>query len=157
MSPEERVEIIKENRGYWSCLRIGNRVVDCKFWQKCGLEDYEKYYHQRLHEAHVSRIMFHNDFTNENDSSEACLPQLMKMESVTNPSRNLSMLWNDGPTISLITFATVKQLNLKREQTNISTITVGCTKENIASYLYQLPLKDKYYFVLNCKGYNKMH
>ena len=73
MDLEERVKIMKENRGCWSCLRIGHRAVDFKFRQKYVLDDCDNYHHQTLHEIHVSDIIFHNDFKNENHSSETCL------------------------------------------------------------------------------------
>ena len=68
----------------------------------------------------------------------------MKVKSVTNSSINLNIFWDGGSTISLITFATAKQPNLKGEETNLSIIMIGGIKENIASYLYELLLKDKY-------------
>ena len=46
--------------------------------------------------------------------------------------------------ICTVNIRLTKQLNLKGEETNLSIIKVGNIKENVALYIYELPIKDQY-------------
>ena len=143
LTSEERVKSIKEARGCWSCLRIGHRSADCRFRKKCDVEDCDRFHHKLLHEAHASGIVFYGATNGtRSNAKETCLLQLMKVDSTTEPSKPLNVLWDGGSTVSLITFKKAKELDLVGEPVNLSIVKVGGTKQEIASFVYDVPLKD---------------
>ena len=67
----------------------------------------------------------------------------MAVECASIPSGSVNVLWDGGSTVSLITFSKAKELGLKGKQVHLSIVKVGGNKEEISSYLYDLPLKNR--------------
>ena len=143
LSAEDRVKCLKENRGCWSCLRIGHRSADCRFRKQCGKDGCDKWHHETLHEADASGVVFHSSTVKEEHSNNACLLQLMKVECDTKSESAVNVLWDGGSTVSLITFSKAKELGLKGEKVKLSIVKVGGNREEISSYLYELPLRNQ--------------
>ena len=55
----------------------------------------------------------------------------------------VNVLRDGAATVSLITFAKAKELGLKGKQVKLSIVKVGGHVEEMMSYQYELPLKDK--------------
>ena len=49
-TPLERLEIIKELKACWSCLKIGHRLSDCRNKRTCGISGCSMAHHSSLHE-----------------------------------------------------------------------------------------------------------
>ncbi|CAB3984062.1 RNA-directed DNA polymerase from transposon BS [Paramuricea clavata] len=83
MAPEGKVQLLKEKRACWSCLKIGHRSIDCRQRKKCNSDDCSKYHHDSLHVAHVQGVAFHIPYFSRPNSdadgkeSGTCLLQVM--------------------------------------------------------------------------------
>ncbi len=124
MTPEGKVQLLKEKQACWSCLKIGHRSIDCRQRKKCNSDDCSKYHHDSLHVAHVQGVAFHIPYFSRPNSdadgkeSRTCLLQVMKVKSAVNAS-SLNVLWDGGATISLITFAKARELSLDGEEIHV--------------------------------------
>ncbi|CAB3989230.1 RNA-directed DNA polymerase from transposon BS [Paramuricea clavata] len=125
MAPEGKVQLLKEKRACWSCLKIGHRSIDCRQRKKCNSDDCSKYHHDA-----------------DGKESGTCLLQVMKIKSAVNAAP-LNVLWDGGATISLITFAKACELSLDGEEIRLSVVKVGGVKEEMRSSVYKLPLIDE--------------
>ena len=123
---EEKLQLLRELRACWSCLKVGHRYTQCRSKQVYGTENCDKYHHNSLHDAHVSGISFHAIPTVSNCEREldSCLLPLMYLRS---GDIELPTLWDSGASISLITLKIAERLHLKRR---------------VSSFIYYLPLVD---------------
>lgn len=147
-TPEEKIQLLKEKRACWSCLKSGHRSVDCRSRKRCNVENCLKFHHESLHLAHVQGVAFHTPAAatkagsqRDNNKVSACLLQVMRVKSLA--ENTLNVLWDGGATISLITFNKAKELNLDGENIQLSVVKVGGSKEEIRSSVYTLPLIDE--------------
>ena len=67
----------------------------------------------------------------------------MRVSSGTTPSIGLNILWNDGATISLITFKKAREMGLVGDPIKMAAIKVGGEKQELSSYIYDLLIMDK--------------
>lgn len=147
-TPEEKVRLLKEKRGCWSCLKSGHRSIDCKARKRCNIEGCLKFHHQSLHLAHAQGIVFHTPAiakkSSHQDTGElsTCLLQVMKISCLPNKDP-VNVLWDGGATVSLITFSKAKELKLVGDPVKLSIVKVGGSKVEIHSSTYTLPLIDK--------------
>ena len=159
MTPEGKVQLLKEKRACWSCLKIGHRSIDCRQRKKCNSDDCSKYHHDSLHVAHVQGVAFHIPYVSRPNSdadgkeSRTCLLQVMKVKSAVNAAAPLNVLWDGGATISLITFAKARELSLDGEEIRLSVVKVGGVKEEMRSSVYKLPLIDESGETVNFRVY----
>ena len=67
------------------------------------------YHHQTLHDSQLTGVV--NTVSEHNEEASAgCLLPLMKIKS---SGRNLTVLWDSGASISLITFERARELKVK--------------------------------------------
>lgn len=142
-SADERLQLVKEQRACWSCLKVGHRSADCRFRKKCDEDGCTHFHHPVLHECHVLGLTFHAGTRTEAQSNElgACLLQLMKIETTTH--QYVNTLWDGGSTLSLITFKKANELQLKGKEVKLAVTKVGGETEEIASCKYELGMKDQ--------------
>lgn len=158
MAPEAKVQLIKEKRACWSCLKIGHRSIDCRQRKKCNSDGCQKFHHESLHVAHIQGIAFYlpslpcSSVDRDSGSSGTCLLQVMKVRS-SFPHAPLNVLWDGGATISLITFAKANELSLVGEEIQLSIVKVGGVKEEMRSLMYTLPLVDESGRAINFRVY----
>jgi hypothetical protein len=158
MTPEGKVQLLKEKRVCWPCLKIGRRSIDCRQRKKCNSDVCSKYHHASLHVAHVQGVAFHIPYSSRPNSdadgkeSRTCLLQVMKVKSTANAAP-LNILWDGGATISLITFAKARELSLDGEESRLSVVKVGGVKEDMRSSIYKLPLIDESGETVNFRVY----
>ena len=140
---EEKVQLVKEHRACWSCLKIGHRSADCRFRKKCEEDDCNQFHHPVLHEAHALGLTFHAASSKgvQRNGLGACLLQLMNVETANNG--HVNVLWDGGSTLSLITFQKAKELQLEGKDVKLAVTKVGGETEEIASSKIELALKDK--------------
>ena len=145
MQIQERINLIKEKQACWPCLKIGHKSKECRYKKKSEVDNCDRYHHHSLHAVNANVATLHTKILNENEKddiwSSTCLLQIMKIPSV---DRELSVLWDSGDSISLVTFKAANQLRLKGKAVNLSIFKVGGQVENLSSLKYMLPLTDVY-------------
>ena len=138
-TPQEKINLLKEKRACWSCLKVNHRSIDCMFKKQCTQDGCVKYHHESLHQAHVQGIAFHSIFTSTNPrKSDKCLLQLMQVTTGTEKPSKLTVLWDGGATISLITFTKARSMGLVGEPVQLSVVKVGGERNELSSYIYDL-------------------
>ena len=149
----DRFNLIKEVRGCWSCLQVGHRMSNCRNKKPCGIKDCKFNHHPTLHDTEANNVLYSVDANMDNSEQKVtgkCLLPLMRIKC---KDHTISVLWDSGATISLITFKKAKQLNLKGKRVELSVVTVGGKIDRKPSVLYELPLNDKQHKVVNIKVY----
>ena len=142
-SPQERMDLLIEYRASWCCMKIGHMSRDCRNKRMCKVDSCKMYHHPLLHGAEVTATVYTVNSTSNgsnNVSSTTCLLPVMKVNSI---SGILSVLWDSGASISLITFEKARELKLKGKRVELSVAKVGGQIEKMSSFMYTLPLIDK--------------
>ena len=145
--PLERLELLKEHRACWSCLKFGYRLADCRIKKVCGVENCNLHHHASLH---VPQGLANLAMSLECSDAPVCMLPVMKVKSI---DRELNVLWDTGASICLVTFEMAKLLKLKGRKVELSVIKVGGETERICSIWYTLPLVDKFNNVVNIGAY----
>ena len=137
----EKIQLVRDHKACWSCLREGHRSTYCRIKRKCNEDNCQLYHNKLLHECHVEGIAFHASSTDSHHTGDrTCLLQLMDIKTANNGKANV--LWDGGATLSLITFKKAKELNLRGKEVKLSVTKVGGESEEIRSFKYELGLKD---------------
>ena len=151
-SPQERMDLLREYRACWCCMKIGHMSRDCRNKRMCKVDNCKMYHHPLLHGAEVTATVYTVNSTSNgsnNVSSTTCLLPVMKVNSI---SGILSVLWDSGASISLITFEKARELKLKGKRVELSVAKVGGQIEKMSSFMYTLPLIDKGNRVVTING-----
>ena len=117
MDAKGKVDLLNSHKACYTCLKPSHFAKDCRLTDKCGKGGCVKTHHETLHEAHTQGLVF--TMANEN-VSESCLLQLMKVNCAKNQSAQLTVLWDSGAQLCLITFRKAQELNLKGRPTQLS-------------------------------------
>ena len=148
--PAERVQLIREAGACWSCLKLYHRSAHCRSRRHCGKDGCTRYHNASLHDAHVQGVDFRSSNMVMMASQESnrkhdkvCLLQLMDIPVSGSNNQSVTVLWDGGATVSLITFKKAKALELHGTPIQITVIKVGGKRERIKSFEYNLPLLDK--------------
>ena len=152
MDPRARIDLINSHRACYSCLKPSHYAKNCQLAKKCGKESCVKRHHETLHEAHVQGLVLRASMTN-NDGNESCLLQLMKINCAKGHSAQLTVLWDSGAQLCLITFRKARELGIRGRPTQLSLTKVGAVEERVPSYVYDVPLVDKSGNITNIKAY----
>ena len=168
MDIKTRLQIVRDGRGCWSCLKSGHRSATCDQKKICGCHGCNRYHHCLLHEdsrtggqVYSLDYRFPNNETRNNQflpsedilqtkepvlsidskstqGSDLCLLPLMNIPC---KGKNLNVLWDTGASISLVTNEVAKELSLcKGTKRFLTLILVGGSIEEIQSNLYTVPL-----------------
>ena len=145
MLPADKIQLVRDNRACFSCLKVGHRAWDCRGKKKCSHDGCDRHHHESLHEAHANGTVFHtrNDKDSKRHYHDACLLQLMQIEAGIEHKLPVTVLWDGGATISLITFDMAERLELNGEDVKITVTKVGGVQEDMSSKVYHLPLLDR--------------
>ena len=157
MDVKDRIELVKEKRACWSCLYTGHKSSNCYFKKKCNIDDCNRRHNKLLHTEEDEEKNAVEQPDNQaakctdkgaaihtlptRQGSGACLLQLMDIK--VNDNGNVTVLWDGGATVSLITFDKANELGLEGEAVNLAVTKVGGKTEEINSYRYTLPLQNK--------------
>ena len=112
-TPQEKFEILKTLKACWSCLKIGHRLNDCRNKRVCDINGCTMFHHPSLHDILAAgrvNTICSNSKDDDRELSTKCLLQIMKIRS---NNHDLSVLWDSGASISLITFQKARELKLK--------------------------------------------
>ena len=139
MDVKTRIQLVRDRKGCWSCLKIGHRSAECGCRKLCDSPGCGWYHHSLLHEATIAPV--HSLDSKFEWASERCLLPLMNIQC---KGKNINVLWDTGATISLITFKAANKLGLaKGAKRSLTVVKVGGNTEEMSSYAYVLPLKDE--------------
>ena len=158
MDLANKMQILREKRCCWSCLKVGHRLSNCRAKKCCGVDDCVKYHHALLHDSTQNEILHVKidpsekgkirepvsgtiPFTDKKlDASNFCLLPLMEIHTI---DKRVNVLFDSGATISLITFKRAKELQLPKGQREVLTVSkVGGTTEQVSTTIYSVPLID---------------
>ena len=159
MQIQERIDVIKEKQACWSCLKNGHKSKECRYKKKCNVGNCDRFHHPSLHAVNANVGTLNTKILDENKKvntwSSTCLLQIMKIPSV---DQEISVLWDSGASISLVTFKAANQLGLKGNAVNLSIFKVGGQVEDLSSFRYVLPLTDVYgnIFKIHVYGIDKI-
>ena len=112
---------MKEHRACYSCLKFVYRFWDCRIRKQCTQDGCTKYHHESLHLAYSSGANFHtNGAVGNNRNSESCILLLMSIKTNTAKESTVTVFWDSGATISLITFTAAEALGLIGNEVQIT-------------------------------------
>ena len=140
--PNERLEVLKEKGGCFTCLKkshISKFCPDKK--KKCGIDDCEMNHHPLLHNTVAGVLSMAG--SNTNNSANECILQIMSIKTATHKEDPLTVLWDSGASLSLITNRKAKELKLPGKATSLLLTKVGACTEIIPSFEYNVPLRQK--------------
>ena len=109
MSAAQKVEVVRNHRLCFVCLREGHRSFQCRNRVPCGIDNCQKTHHKSLHQGSVEGLGFH---TRGHPGSSGCLLQVMKIQASSTSNDPLIVFFDGGATISLIKFDTAAKLGL---------------------------------------------
>ena len=105
MMPNQKVEVVKNNRLCFAYLETGNRSINCRIRRKCDVDGCTKLHHCSLDQGSVKGEVTSNQ--------GACLLQLMSIRPACENVKPLTVFFDGGATISLITFNKAAMLGLQ--------------------------------------------
>ena len=155
MDIKTRLQLVKDRRGCFSCLKSGHRAAECRFRKICSFPGCGRYHHDLLHEDDTVCTGPTERPVNEpkhvnllNSTNSDCQDRLdnciLPMMNIYCKGKFINVLWDTGATISLITNKVARELGLtKGAQRTLTVIKVGGTVEEIESSSYMVPLVDK--------------
>ena len=81
-SIEERLNLVRERNACWSCLRVGHRINECWFKQRCGIKNCDEEHHEPLHSVHAAGYTHHSSCLQDGrNSSNVCLLPIMSIKA----------------------------------------------------------------------------
>ena len=144
-----RIDLLKKNRGCFSCLRSGHLSRNCPDKHSC--DHCGEPHHTSLHledgHGNVHNIMH---IVNGEQSGKGVL---LMISEVPCKDDKLSTLWDPGSDISLITHRAADRLRLLGQDVTLSVSKVGNVVERLHTKEYIVPLTDKNGHVWQIKAY----
>ena len=143
-SPEERLQLVKDNKACYACLQEGHFARNCNKQFKCKENNCDLNHHWLLHEAHVEGISFHHEssFENHNTTSTLLLLQRVRASNSSWRMEEIKLLWDSGSTLSFVTFKKANELNLKGTATKLHIVKVCGDMQESDSFRYTVTLRD---------------
>ena len=136
---EERMNMLKERRACWSCLKIGHRLRDCRSRKVCGEMGCTRTHHRTLHgESHEVNVSSTTSACSK-APSDTCLLLLQRVKTKAGWA---NVMWDNASSLWFITNSKAKAEKLHGTRVELSIIKVGGTSERIVSCKYLLPLID---------------
>ena len=133
----ERMELLKEKKACWSCLKSGHLSRDCKRKKNCGESGCTSNHHKTLHE---NKEEFGVSMCKTSNYSERCL---LQYQVIKTPKGTVTVLWDNAASLCFITFEKAKAEKLQGKDVELSIVTVGGKVEQLSSKKYLLPLIEE--------------
>ena len=138
----ERIELMRNHNACFGCLQQGHVQHRCRRNFKCRVDNCGLRHHQLIHDAHVEGIVFHNN-SSKHEGKTSLQIQELQAKIAKGDNVKLNVMWDDGSTLSLITFEKAKVMGLKGSDVNLDIDTVGGQTKKLRSKRFKLPLIDK--------------
>lgn len=154
--PQERLKLVTDQNACFVCLKKNHHSNNCKNKKACGSYDCDRFHHPLLHDAQFAEGTISLASSNIHNTPN-CILQIMPVNVQNNPGNPLTVLWDSGASISLITTEKAKELKLRGKATHLTLIKVGGTSESIPSFEYEIPLKQLDGRVMTIKAFGIQH
>ncbi|XP_071948741.1 uncharacterized protein [Antedon mediterranea] len=146
MSMQERIEVIKQKRVCFRCLKHGHQVKTCKLGN-CGKDGCSRKHHPLIHfppkKEPASNTQ--NTATSQQTSTGTDAPCILMAKSViTKGGTKVNAMFDTASTSSVILADVAEKLKLKGKPLTVSVTKFGGETEQIETFSYTLPLKTKY-------------
>ncbi|XP_071941042.1 uncharacterized protein [Antedon mediterranea] len=146
MSMQERIEVIKQKRVCFRCLKHGHQVKTCKLGN-CGKDGCSRKHHPLIHfppkKEPASNTQ--NTETSQQTSTGTDAPCILMAKSViTKWGTKVNAMFDTASTSSVILADVAEKLKLKGKPLTVSVTKFGGETEQIETFSYTLPLKTKY-------------
>ena len=115
-SPEERLSLVKKNKACYGCLVTGHSSGNCRRNFTCKENDCGQPHHRLLHEAYTVGLTFHSS---SNKGNAILLMQRIRAYKGQGKVVQMNVLWDNGSTISFVTFKWAEMMKLKGRQEKI--------------------------------------
>ena len=139
---QEKLELVRLKNACTKCLDTGHQLNTCPRNFICRANNCNEPHHTLLHEAHTLGLAFHTSHTvNRGGGGTLLLLQkIMCASPQGNNKTRLNCLWDNGSTLSFITFEAARRLKLKGSRIQLKVTKVGGTEESVISQRYLLPI-----------------
>ena len=137
---KDRFEMAKSNGICFRCLRGYHPARSCKVGKVCdvvieGQGLCNRNHHPLLHSDKME-VSLHSAVSGKSFTT------LLNISTLNSRNQSVTVLWDSGSDISLITHSMAKKLGLKGKNINLSMIKVGNAIEHQSSKEYCVPLTD---------------
>ena len=156
-SISERMELLKDKKACWSCLKTGHSIRDCKKKKTCGENGCTLNHHKTLHEEKKGETVNEPQTKDRGvstcknlDFSESCI---LQYQNIKTHKGSLNVLWDNAASLCFVTFDKAKAEKLQGKDVELSIVTVGGKVEKLASKKYLLPLVDNEGITVNIVAY----
>ena len=138
---KDRFEMVKSNGICFRCLRGYHPARSCKVGKLCdvvikGQGLCNRNHHPLLHPDKIEGIL-------HSAVSGKPFTTLLNISTLNSGNQPVTVLWDSGSDMSLITHSMAKKLGLKGKNINLSMIKVGIAIEHQSSKEYCVPLTEK--------------
>ena len=112
-------------------------------------------HHMSLHDAFHVESRFHcSAVIPGDDNDHMTFTSLLQIMKIRSHDTYLNVLCDTGATISIVTFKRTRELRIKRgTMVNLTVVKVGGHIGRITSFLYMVPLTNRYGKVINIRAY----
>ena len=113
----------------YSCLSVGHRSMDCISRRRCGIDKNAKFHHNSLHQGSLEGQNFHSLGV-----TGVTGVQLMNIKSSCKNAKPLTVFFDGGASISLITCSKAVMLGLSGTEITLTVTKVGGVQQKLMSY-----------------------
>ena len=153
MTHDEKLSVMRKVGACFNCLQTGHIAKDCAENPRCTVFSSGKVcgkrHHPLLHRqsnTENKRIAIYNAQMKDD-------PALLAISTILCNDQLVTVLWDSGANISLITHSAAKRLNLLGSNTDLSIVKVGNQPAILNSKKYTVPLIDLDKNVWNIDAY----
>ena len=136
---EERMNMLREKRACWSCLKIGHRIRDCRKRKVCGENGCTRTHHRTIHGESSAANVSATANTCSDPARDTCLLQLQRIKTKKGWA---NVMWDNAASLSFITNSKAETENLRGTKVELSIVKVEGQTEKIISQKYVLHLID---------------
>ena len=130
---EERMNMLREKRACWSCLKIGHRIRDCRKRKVCGENGCTRTYHRTTHGESSAANVSATENTCSNPARDTCLLQLQRVKTKKGWA---NVMWDNAASLSFITNSKAETENLRGARVELSIVKVGDQTKKFISQKY---------------------
>ena len=145
MTPNERWEVVKEQKACFSCLKRGHKTTSCLRKKECSERNSDSTVCNRPHHKlpHAGEISGPVQVGFLKDKGKALLPVItgaVKMPSNADTFTEASIFYDSGAQISMIRSSFAESLSLESKPVKILITKVGGVEEELATKVYKVPI-----------------
>ena len=133
------MNMLREKRACWSCLKIRHRIRDCRKRNVCGENGCTRTHHRTIHGESSAANVSAMASTCSNPARDTCLLQLQRIKTKKGWA---NVMWDNAASLSFITNSKAETENLRGTRVELSIVKVGGQTEKFISQKYVLHLID---------------